>query len=112
MKRSQNLGVKWNVLFFLWYPNCLKEELWDQHCWSQLVCLILMFCRELPCFCDKALSHFKCLFDNDVKELRLDANKFFEEDERFDDFYLKKLNAGKYIELSFVTSFILTLSHG
>ena len=26
--------------------------------------------------CDKVLSHFKCLLDNDLKELRLDAIKF------------------------------------
>ena len=26
--------------------------------------------------CDKALYHFKCLLDNDLKELRLDAIKF------------------------------------
>ena len=45
MKGSQNLGVKQNVLLLPWYPNCSKEALLDQHCWSQLVCLILMFCR-------------------------------------------------------------------
>ena len=48
MKRSQNLGVKRNVLLLSWYPNCLKEALLDQHCWSQPVCLILMFCRAAP----------------------------------------------------------------
>ena len=32
MKRSQNLGVKRNVLLLPWYPNCLKEALLDQHC--------------------------------------------------------------------------------
>ena len=40
--------------------------------------------------CDKALSHFKCLLDNDLKELRLDAIKVVQEDERLGDFYFKK----------------------
>ena len=63
--------------------------------------------------CDKALSHFKCLLDNDLKELRLGAIEFIQEDERLDDFYFKKVNAGKYTELSFVMiRFILTLCHG
>ena len=62
--------------------------------------------------CDKALYHFYCLLDNDLKELRLDAIKFLQEDERLDDFYFKKLNVGKYTELSFVIRFILTVSHG
>ena len=38
--------------------------------------------------------------------------KFVQEDERHDDFYFKKLNAGKHTEPSFVIRFILTLSHG
>ena len=62
--------------------------------------------------CDKALSCFKCLLDNDLKELRRDAVKFVQEDERLDKFYFKKLNAEKYTELSFVIRFILALSHG
>ena len=32
MKRSQNLGVKRNVLLLPWYPSCSKEALLDQHC--------------------------------------------------------------------------------
>ena len=62
--------------------------------------------------CDKALSRFKCLLDNDLEELRLHAIKFVQEDKRLDEFYFKKLNAGKYTELSFVIKFILTVSHG
>ena len=62
--------------------------------------------------CDKALSRFKCLLDNDLEELRLHAIKFVQEDKRLDEFYFKKLNTGKYTELSFVIKFILTLSHG
>ena len=46
--------------------------------------------------CDKALSHFKCSLDNDLKELRLHAINFVQEDERLDDL---ELNAGKYTEL-------------
>ena len=61
---------------------------------------------------NKALSQFKCLLDNDLKELRLDVIKFVKEDERLDDFYFKKLNAGKYTEFSLMIRFILTLSHG
>ena len=61
---------------------------------------------------DKVLSHFKCLLDNDLKELRLDAIKFVQEDKRLDDFYLKTLNAGKNTEISFLIRYILTLSHG
>ena len=48
---------------------------------------------------DKAFSHFKYLLDIDLKQLRLDVIKFVKEDEGFDDFYFKKLNAGKYTEL-------------
>ena len=43
-----------------------------------------------------------CLLDNDLKELRLHGIMFIQEDERLDDFYFKKLNAGNYRELSFV----------
>ena len=60
---------------------------------------------------DKALSHFKCLLGNDLKELRLDSIKFVQ-DERLDDFCFKEVNARKYTVLSFVIRFILTLSHG
>ena len=56
-------------------------------------------------------THF-ILLDNDLEELRLDATKFVQEDERLDNFYFKKLNARKYTELSFVIRLILTLSHG
>ena len=56
-------------------------------------------------------THF-ILLDNDLEELRLDAIKFVQEDERLDNFYFKKLNARKYTELSFVIRLILTLSHG
>ena len=62
--------------------------------------------------CDKALSYFKCLLHNDMKEVRLDAIKFVQENKRLDNFYFKKLNVGKYTELSFVIRFILTLRHG
>ena len=58
--------------------------------------------------CNKVLSHFKCLLDNDQKELRLDAIKFVEENDRLDNFYFKKY----YIKLSFMIRFMLTLSHG
>ena len=56
-------------------------------------------------------THF-ILLDNDLEELRLDAIKFVQEDEKLDNFYFKKLNARKYTELSFVIRLILTLSHG
>ena len=56
-------------------------------------------------------THF-ILLDNDLEELRLDAIKFVQEDERLDNFYFKKINARKYTELSFVIRLILTLSHG
>ena len=50
-------------------------------------------------FCNKVLSHFKYLLDNDLKELRLYAIKLFQEDERLHNFYFKKLNVWKYTEL-------------
>ena len=111
IKKSQNLGVKWNVLLLLWYSNCSKEALLDQYCWSQLVCLILMFCRAKHqnklITQDKLITQFKILLKVMMNLSAPAASssskalsetwyiKFVQEDERLGDFYFKKLNARK-----------------
>ena len=65
--------------------------------WFKTLLKVIMNLRFLAAnSCEKALSHFKCLLDNDLKELRLHDIMFIQEDERLDDFYFKKLNDGNY----------------
>ena len=73
-------------------PDVLHDNILDKLIirFKTLLKFILNLSAENSC--DKVLSHFKCLLDNDLKELRLDAIKFVQEDERL---LLKKIKCRK-----------------
>ena len=61
---------------------------------------------------DKTSSEFKSFVDDDLRDLRLEFEKFFSEQDRLDNCFCDTVVMSKYSNVSLVIKLLLSLSHG